>query len=260
MANGAILFEGKSAIDGAPIVVIATGLKASSANAKTGALVQTWILRSDIAPQTAVDTGADESICGACPHRGTLETRADGTTKNVGRACYVTIFQAPRNIFDSYKRGIYPRVKGNAARALLAGRNVRLGAYGDPAAVAFHVWNRILADTARGTGYTHQWKACDSRFARYCMASADNAQEAEQARALGYRTFRVGTRAESIVQGAEFLCPASKEAGMKTNCAACLACGGTSSKNRASVFIPAHGAAGKINAFEKRIAEKESAH
>jgi len=260
MANGAIIFEGKSAIDGRDIVVIATGLKASSANVKTGALVQTWILLKDIHPQEAADTGADSSICGACPHRGTLETQADGTTKNVARSCYVTLFQAPRNIWQSYKRGIYPRVKGDKARALLAGRNVRLGAYGDPAAVPFHIWNHVLADTARGTGYTHQWKACDSRFARYCMASADNAQEAEQARALGYRTFRVGTRAESIVQGAEFLCPASKEAGMKTNCAACLACGGTSSKNRASVFIPAHGAAGKINAFEKRIAEKESAH
>ena len=251
MANGAILWEGKSAIDGAPIMLIATGLKTSSVNEKTGALVQTWILRSDIAPQLAVDTGADESICGACPHRGTVETQADGTPKNVGRACYVTIFQAPRNIYATAKRGVYPRLKGDSARALLSGRNVRLGAYGDPAAIPFHVWARILADSARGTGYTHQWKACDSRFARYCMASADNAQEAEQARARGYRTFRVGTRAESIVQGAEFLCPASKEAGYKTNCAACLACGGTSSPNRASVFIPAHGAAGKINAFEK---------
>lgn len=247
MANGAILWEGKSAIDGAPIMLVATGLKKSSSNEKTGALVQTWILRSDITPQEAVDSGADESICGACPHRGIV---VNG--KNEKRSCYVTIFQAPRNIFQTAKRGKYDRVKGDAARELLAGRNVRLGAYGDPAAIPFHVWNRILADAARGTGYTHQWKACDARFARYCMASADNAQEAQEAQARGYRTFRVGTRAESIVQGAEFLCPASKEAGQKTNCAACLACGGTSSPNRASVFIPAHGAAGKVNAFENR--------
>lgn len=247
MANGAILWEGKSAIDGAPIMLIATGLKTSSVNEKTGALVQTWILRSDITPQEAVDSGADESICGACPHRGIV---VNG--KNEKRSCYVTIFQAPRNIFQTAKRGVYDRVKGDKARAMLAGRNVRLGAYGDPAAVPFHVWNRILADSARGTGYTHQWKDCDSRFARYCMASADSQQEAREAQAMGYRTFRVGTKAESIVQGAEFLCPASKEAGQKTNCAACLACGGTSGPNRASVFIPAHGAAGKVNAFTER--------
>lgn len=250
MANGAILWEGKSAIDGAPIMLIATGLAKSSSNAKTGDLVQTWILRSDVTPQEAVDSGADASICGACPHRGDV---VNG--KNVGRSCYVTIFQAPRNIYQTAKRGKYARAKGDNGAALLAGRNVRLGAYGDPAAIPFHVWARLLKDAARGTGYTHQWKQADSRFARYCMASADNAQEAQEAQAQGYRTFRVGTKAESIVQGVEFLCPASKEAGQKTNCAACLACGGTSSPNRASVFIPAHGAAGKVNAFENRGAQ-----
>ena len=70
MANGVIIWEGASAIDGAPIRVIATGLKTSSHNAKTGDLIQTWILRADMTPQEAVDSGADESICGGCPHRG----------------------------------------------------------------------------------------------------------------------------------------------------------------------------------------------
>lgn len=247
MANGVIIWEGASVIDGAPIRVIATGLKSASVNAKTGDLIQTWILRSDITPQEAVDSGADESICGACPHRGEI---VNG--KNVNRSCYVTIFQAPRNIHKTAESGKYARVTLEHARALFAGRNVRLGAYGDPAAVPFEVWESVLADAARGTGYTHQWQACDSRFARYCMASADSVQEAEQARAMGYRTFRVGTAAERIVKGTEFLCPASKEAGVKTNCAACLACGGTSSPNKASVFIPAHGAAGKVSAIVKR--------
>ncbi len=242
--NGAILWEGKSQIDGAPIMLIATGTKAGkSTNAKTGNLVQTWILRSDMTPQEAVDSGADAAICGACPHRGEI---VDG--KNKGRACYVTIFQAPRNIYGTAKRGVYPRVKQDNARQLLAGRVVRMGAYGDPAAVPFHVWERILAGTARGTGYTHQWKDCDPRFAKYCMASADSMDEALAAKEMGYRTFRVGTPAEKVARG-EFLCPASKEAGHKTDCAACRACGGRSSPNKASVFIPAHGAASKINAF-----------
>lgn len=253
MANGAILWEGASEIDGAPIILVATGLKGSSRNAKTGNLVQTWILRADVNPVDATKTGQDESICGKCPHRGTTSMDSDGNPVNVGRSCYVTVFQAPRNIWQTAQNGKYARVGLDAARALLAGRNVRLGAYGDPAAVPLAVWDSILADSARGTGYTHQWKECDSGFARYCMASADNAQEAQEAQAMGYRTFRVGTPAEKLAQG-EFLCPASEQAGKKLNCAACLACGGTSSPNRASVFIPAHGAAGKVKAFEKRVA------
>ena len=247
MSNGMILWEGKSAIDGAPILLIATGLKTSSSNAKTGALVQTWILRSDMTPQEAVDTGADSAICGDCPHRGIV---VNG--KNEGRSCYVTIFQAPRNIFKTAMAGKYQRASLADGAALLAGRNVRLGAYGDPAAVPFEVWESLLANAARGTGYTHQWKTADSRFAKYCMASADSALEGEIARAMGYRSFRVGTKAESLVKGTEFLCPASKEAGQKTNCAACLACGGLSSPNRSSVFIPAHGAIGKVKHFEGR--------
>lgn len=246
MANGAILWAGASAIDGAPIMLVATGLKKSSSNAKTGDLVQTWILRSDMTPQDAVDSGADESICGACPHRGEI---VNG--KNVNRSCYVTIFQAPRNIHATANRGKYARVDAATGRALLAGRNVRLGAYGDPCAVPFEIWESLMQDAAQGTGYTHQWRVADPRFARYCMASADSALEGEESRAMGYRSFRVGTKAESLVKGTEFLCPASKEAGVKTNCAACLACGGTSSKNRASVYIPAHGAIGKVNAFER---------
>ena len=68
--NGAILYEGPSALDGAPIVVIVTGLARKSTNAKTGALLQTWILRSDMHPIDAVRSGADSSICGDCRHRG----------------------------------------------------------------------------------------------------------------------------------------------------------------------------------------------
>lgn len=246
--NGAILWTGASAIDGAPIMLIATGLAKASRNGKTGELVQTWILRSDIDPVTATKTGDDESICGNCPHRGI----ATGT-ENKERSCYVTVFNAPLNIFKTASRGVYPNAH-NYAHELLAGRNVRLGAYGDPAAVPFEVWAQLLANAARGTGYTHQWKTCDSRFARYCMASADNMQEAQEAQAMGYRTFRVGTQAERVARG-EFLCPASKEAGAKVDCAACLACGGTSAPNKASVFIPVHGAAGKINAFTKARAD-----
>lgn len=246
MANGVVIWEGPSAIDGAPLVVIATGIKAASRNAKTGSLIQTWILRADIAPHDAIKTGEDSSICGDCPHRGVV---VDG--KNEKRSCYVITHQAPLSAWRCYQRGGYAKLDLDAARALFAGRNVRLGAYGDPAAVPFDVWESVLADSARGTGYTHQWHKADSRFARYCMASADSAEQAAAAQAMGYRTFRVGTAAEKVARG-EFLCPASAEAGKKLSCADCLACGGTRAPNKASVFIPAHGPAPMVKAFEER--------
>ena len=245
-ANGAILWKGPSAIDGKPVFLVATGLEKSSRNEKTGDLVQTWILRADISPTDATQSGDDFSICGACPHRGEI---VDG--RNVNRSCYVTVFQAPLNVYRTAKAGRYASPEIVEGAALLAGRFVRLGAYGDPAAVPFIVWESLLQGVQRVTGYTHQWQWADSRFARYCMASADSVTEAESARAKGYRVFRVGSKAESLVKG-EFLCPASAEAGKKLSCAECLACGGLSSPNRASVFIPAHGAAVKVAAFEKR--------
>ena len=64
--NGYVLWEGASPLDQAPIVVIAT---MNSSNVKTGNMIQTWILRSDINPVQAVNDGNDYSICGDCPHR-----------------------------------------------------------------------------------------------------------------------------------------------------------------------------------------------
>ena len=51
---------------------------------------------------------------------------------NVGRSCYVTVFQAPPVIWKAYKAGKYPKAQN--LQGLFAGKRVRLGAYGDPAA------------------------------------------------------------------------------------------------------------------------------
>jgi hypothetical protein len=246
--NGFVFYRGPSMIDGAPIVAIATGIAKGSTNAKTGHLVQTWILRDDVSPIAAVNSGADASLCGDCPHRGTI---VDG--KNVGRSCYVTLFQAPRNVWDSYKRGIYPQVTPDEASALVADMRVRLGAYGDPAAVPLWVWRAFLGRTNARTGYTHQWRTAPVEFADYVMASCDSAADYADAKAMGYRTFRVRSAGEAL-NAREIVCPASKEAGNKTNCAACVACGGHGAKAKADIAIIAHGAASKVNAFNARLA------
>ena len=244
--NGAVLWRGPSQIDGKPVLLIVTGLNKSSRNGKTGELLQTWIIREDIDPITAANNGEDKSICGSCIHRGKV---IDG--KNVGRTCYVTLFQAPLNIYKSYHRGIYGRDLSTVqGMHLLRGRKVRMGAYGDPAAIPIHVWEHVLSLTLAVTGYSHQWRTASPRFALYVMASCDTVQDTIDAQALGYRTFRVtALDAKSDKQAREVICPASKEMGVKTSCAACLACGGKGAKARANIVIQVHGMASKINAY-----------
>lgn len=238
--NGVVLYRGPSMLDGAPIVVIATGIASSSRNSKTGDLVQTWILREDVNPIDAVNSGDDASICGACPHRGQI---IDG--RNVGRSCYVTIFQAPRNVWQSYHRGIYRDYQDGD----LAGRTVRLGAYGDPAAVPAHIWHAVLATASGWTGYTHQWREHDALKA-YVMASCDTVADYVEAKAAGWRTFRVRSASEPLAT-MEIVCPASEEAGKRTSCASCRLCAGASKLSK-DIAIIAHGAASKVNAYAAR--------
>lgn len=233
MTNGVILWEGASLIDGAPIVVIATGLANKSDNVKTGAMIQTWILRADIKPTEAVHTGADASVCGACPLRGTI---VDG--RNVGRKCYVTLFQAPRSVYDGYVRGIYPKVTPAQARKLFQGKRVRLGSYGNPSAAPLPMWRKVTELAAGHSGYIHNWQSAAIGWRDLVMASVDD-NDAAAAQAKGYRTFRVRAAGDNLMPR-EISCPASKEAGFKTNCAACLACGGLSAKAKVNIAIVMH--------------------
>ena len=245
-ANGAILWRGPSLIDGAPIVVIAVGLSNASSNRKTGAMLQTYILREDIDPNHAARVGADASICGDCPHRGKLKQMPDYTLRNVGRTCYVNIGQGPLGVWRAYKRGRY--IEATDIDALGAGRVVRLGTYGDPAAVPAYVWARLTHHATGRTGYTHQWRNVNGRMPwdhvqalkGLCMASADTEQDATDAQALGWRTFRVAMPGDLARTPVEAICPASKEAGKKLTCAQCLACSGATGR-RGSIVIRAHG-------------------
>jgi hypothetical protein len=82
------------------------------------------------------------------------------------------------------------------------------------------------------------------------MASCDSSADRAMAKVLGFRTFRVRSHAEPV-ETREVICPASAEAGKRTSCAACKACGGTSAKAKADVVILAHGVGAK--AFERRV-------
>jgi hypothetical protein len=245
IASGTI-YRGPSAIDGAPIVVVAI---VRSANSKTGQMVQTYILRDDMDPQTASKTGADVSICGGCVHKG--EYDENGMLIPGSRTCYVTLWQGPRVVWEAYQAGKYQDLSTDpdAIASLGFGRLVRLGTYGDPAAVPIHVWHNLLAHSIGHTGYTHQWrsKRLAGAFKGLVMASCDTPEDRIKARREGWGTFTVVPQSFAIngqtfhMGTAPMLCPASKEAGKLTTCADCRKCDGSA---KADVFIPAHGATG----------------
>ena len=224
---GYIAYEGPSEIDGRPIVVIVNKLTGSD-NAKTGAdLVQTFIIRSDVAPTDALKTGADVSICGQCVHRPSL-------AKDNGAApCYVNVGRSVRSVFNAYKRGRYTPATPDQLRAILADRKVRLGTYGDPAAAPVAMWQTITADAAGVVGYSHQWQSVNfdhAAWAPLVMASADSIDEAAQANLFGMRVFRVSVGIDK--QSGETTCPASAEGGRRATCDSCMLCGGTSKAAR----------------------------
>ena len=232
--NNEIIYQGKSLIDGAPIVVVAL---AKSTNKKTGNMVQTYIIRSDMDPLAASKSGADYSICGNCKHRG-ISNNDPNKKQAVKRSCYVTLFHGPLQVYKSFKKGNYKHSKN--ITALGAGRMVRLGTYGDPAAVPSHIWNQLLKDAKGRTGYTHQSniKGADVR-PDLTMISADNIKDARIAWQNKRRTFRIIT-AVSEKKDNEIICPASEEAGKKTTCERCKLCSGSDIK-APSIAIVAHG-------------------
>ena len=231
--TGYTFYKGPSMLDGLPIVGVA--IVGRSSNSKTGQMIQTYMLANNgLSALESARSGADASICGECPHR---RYHAHGIPGKQG-ACYVNLGQGPRAVSDGIRRGIYPAFD-STARDRLRGRLIRLGSYGDPAAIPFHTWADLLKGTDGHTGYTHQWK--DPRFARFgmlCMASVDSEAEAHAAWLAGWRTFRVKSP-ESLKLSGEVVCPASAEAGHKVTCSACLACDGAGGKR--SIVIDAHG-------------------
>lgn len=225
--HSAIFYKGPSVIDGDPIVGIISGLKGTSANRKTGAMCQTWILREDMSPTDAVRCGADISICGDCPHR---------KDERGIRTCYVNVGQAPNSIWRTIPN--LPQYYGR-----ILDYPLRLGAYGDPLAIPLPAWRPLLAASADvgRTGYTHRWHTigrATPEWRDYVMASVDTAAEAMMAKALGWRTFRVRPVGSTEELDNELLCLSESHG---RTCAQCRLCSGAH-PSAPSIYIDAHGA------------------
>lgn len=233
-----ILYKGPSLLDGEPIMVVATGYKSRSANAKTGQMVQTWIIRSDVNPWEASKQGSDSSVCGDCPHRW-----------STGGACYVNL-RTPNTIYRAASSGRYdqPDYKRAWQRFLADKSNwtIRLGAYGDPAAVPREIWDNLLDGCKGHTGYTHQWhKPQGQAILDLCMASADTPDQAKLLEAAGARYFQVVAPGDEVGPNSVTCLAESKG----KSCSECRICDGLrvprvlkGMKQPTSVHIKVHGA------------------
>lgn len=235
--TGFVIYRGPSLLDGKPIVAIAL---TASGNRKTGNMVQTYILADNgERPNANAQSGADSSVCGDCKHRPIN-----------GGACYVVLAQGPTVVTKTLWAGKYPIAQDVVA--LGSERMVRLGTYGDPAAVPASIWAQLVSKAAGHTGYTHQWRNAALGGAQLealkatVMASCDTPSERDEARSMGWRTFTVRLADEPIAQR-ETMCPASHEAGVKLRCAQCGLCNGAASGRKGSIAIIAHGS--KLNRY-----------
>lgn len=269
-APGYIIYEGPSALDpSVPIAVIVNRVEGKSKNAKTGAMAQSFIIRTDMKPNEALKTKQDHAVCGGCPYAG-------------GNGCYVSI-KMVCSVYAAYKRGSYRKITPMAMSLVLAVElaakrlaGLRCGSYGDPAAAPFEVWSPMVSVVralgGKTSGYTHQWHAgysymgrtADPRFREILMASTHGPVDGLLANADGWRSFTVFNSLEALKQSGAAMCPASKEAGFRKTCGTCggqSACNGRRDLDdrRVNIGIVVHGNPVTVNQAKKATAKIEGA-
>lgn len=211
-----VVYRGPSALDGSPIIAVLTGADGSSKNPKTGPMAQLYILPADISPSEAQRSGADAAVCGDCPLRP-ITAKANGTTE-----CYVLAYQAPQSTWRS-NRDRPVDLAPALAQVTRSGVAVRLGAYGDPAALPQALVAALhAASDGNVTGYTHQWRRPEMGWLRrYTMASCDAPHDYARAVAEGWRTYRVIAEGAPLAKK-EIACPSE----IGVTCARCGLCDG----------------------------------
>ena len=208
--NTLCVYDGPSLIDGSRVIVLLTGIDKPSINTKTGDMIQSYIIRADVAPDIAAKEGLDEAICGSCKLRPML-VKLSGKTGDV--PCYVDKVRGPAGAYKSWAIGRVEYVTPAQASELISklrqclcgapckrkngeykcgldhehinshsrktcpnpggSLGTRDGAYGDPAAVPLEVWQDIHITGRKRTSYTHRWET-SPLLNSVAMASIDS--------------------------------------------------------------------------------------
>ncbi len=219
-----IVWRGPSIFTGNPVQVLLSCLNPSSPsrNWKTGPMIQATILPVGVNPTRGFGTLAERDTCGACRLTGA----------GAARVCYAAMHAW---LTGRSAEGA-PVVDLAEAVRLLGNRPLRIGAYGDPAAVPTEVWRGLVDGASHWTGFTHAWRTCDQALAQWVMASVDGPAEQREAAALGWRTFRIRHPGGELALG-EVPC-ANESSGVQ--CIKCALCKGNAS-GAANVVITVHG-------------------
>ena len=175
----------------------------------------------------------DESNCLDCPYSGN-----SGSGK-----CYTHKFQQYTG-FLSMLRSIKANQltpltsqKREAIIKMCTGSYVRFGTYGEPSLVPLYLIRQMAEASSTWTGYTHQYlKPWAKEYGQYFMASAHNQYDAHVAHDKSYRSFIASQNNDEDAVS----CPASKEAGFKSNCASCGLCSGTLGRGKTNIKILEH--------------------
>lgn len=129
-----VLWVGPSRLDPTvEIMAVATNITAKSSNEKTGDMVQVWYMPVHVKPNESVKTGVDRAVCGDCPLRPLNKANRPGK-----EPCYVLTHNAPRSIWASvHRKALHKEInfKRSIAQIRSTGKEIRLGAWGDPASV-----------------------------------------------------------------------------------------------------------------------------
>ncbi len=244
MHIGFVMYEGPSLIGHGDIAAIAT---LRSENEKTGNMVQVWIVPTKLGLLEAVQNGQNSAACGGCPLMGTPNLvnirRRDGTTEEVlrikNRVCYVNLGRLDSTVMRAYKNGRYSPYNRRIHERWLRGRLIRLGAYGDPAAMPDHIIEYLISVGSGHTGYSHQLFSIERRradkLAKHLMVSCHTPAQHNEAVRRGWRPFTVIAKNQQPPVGA-IECPFYTHG---VQCDECQLCQGTS-KRAKPVFVRAH--------------------
>lgn len=238
-----VTYRGPSVFD--PTSIIFSALTVGSDNAKTGNMPQQYIFRQDRKPTVAIKSGLDFALCGCCAAR----------SFDLG-GCYVHGYQQR---LDGYWKAWRDRPVATDEQILhtIGYRPVRLGAYGDTAAMPpDDVLRLVRLARGRVTNYTHGhltlgWAAVEW-MRHFTMLSVESEDEAREAWRRGWRTYRVTPKGGRTVKGHEIPCPFPPE-----QCYGCLLCDGAKNLMKKSITVEVHGSKDSIIPKMLRVLARE---
>ena len=206
---------------------------------KTGPVMGLTVIPAGLGFWQSIRAGSDVDSCGACPHRS--KTSGGNGSCYTANGSHVGV-SIDRWVADAHDLPVIPLA---SLRRLLRRQTLRSAVYGDAGALPEKFVSELVECFSDTLGYTHAWRTRPDLM-RSHVASVDSEDEAREAWAMGWRTFRVADPGSEVVRGHEFSCPASAERGKRLTCDECMACGTDGyERNARSAMIWRHDNAGR---------------